>query len=215
MKGILLKDLYTLGSYRNTFLMMLGLAALLAIVLPGSATMVSSFFIAYLIQPAIGLFTFDESAKWNTYAATLPLQRGKVVLARYIAALLPAAVFIPLSFLVSVIPGYLKGNDAAWSAALGSNVAVICMFLLAIAICLPIAYRFGAEKARYGMLIVYLGVFGAMMLAITLLGSRLAGLEQLTAGTIAGIAAGALAFLIGLLVASVIISSKIYEKKEY
>ncbi|MGN0735790.1 MAG: ABC-2 transporter permease [Anaerovoracaceae bacterium] len=211
MKGLILKDLYAMGSfYRNTLFSMIivcgcfgfslgaeGVAAATAIM---CATMI------------VSTFTLDERCGWPGFAAALPVARKDSVLAKYAVHVIYCFAGILLGFVISIVVNMFAEQKLS-VAELG--VCAVVSFAIAMLfgfVIIPIMFRFGAEKARF----IMMAVIALPTIAVYLLADKvnLEGMELTDMGIKLMYAAAVLGFiLIGL--ASCAISIKIYSKKEF
>ena len=83
MKGLFLKDLYTLVlSYRKNLILVLVLYSVISFV--------SQMDFLFLMLPPIMVFytmtsiTLDDSCHWDRYARTLPISASQAVLSKYL-----------------------------------------------------------------------------------------------------------------------------------
>ena len=109
---------------------------------------------------SVNAFAYDELAKWRLYELSLPVSRNKIVLARYLLALIFSTGFTLLSLLVELIALRRLSPEAvsvlwiSWGAA-----------LLFCAVLFPVIYKFGTQKARLILIaVVLLPVMGAALL---------------------------------------------------
>lgn len=218
MKGLVLKDIYTLGNYKKIYAAMLLVAIGINFFLKDSGSFIAVFPIVYLSTTLVGIFAYDETAKWDRYAITMPVNRKEVVLARYLVSLLVLLVILPISMGSGFLASLFSKNAEAIPALLASTLVGICMFLLIIAISFPASYKFGAEKGRYVMAFGFLGVFAVVMLVLRL-GSNVEKVVNFIAGITTGqaIFAGILVVVacLALFVGSLFLSMGIYRKKEF
>ncbi len=146
MKGLLIKDWYLIKKLcRMVILMDVILAAFSLIDLR------NQFFSYYCclmtgITP-ITLIAYDEQAKWDVYAGTLPYTRAQLVSVKYLVSLLASAFILLLLAVPQALMRVSKGSFVpveyfSYFAVLAS----FCLFLPALA--LPLVFRFGSEKGR-------------------------------------------------------------------
>ncbi len=211
MKGLILKDLYAMGSfYRNTLFSMIivcgcfgfslgaeGVAAATAIM---CATMI------------VSTFTLDERCGWPGFAAALPVARKDSVLAKYAVHVIYCFAGTLLGFVISVIVNMFAGQKLS-VAELG--ICAVVSFAIAMLfgfVIIPIMFKFGAEKARF----IMMSVIALPTIAVYLLADKvnLEGVELTDMGVKLMYAAVVIGFiLIGAV--SCAISMKIYSKKEF
>ena len=210
MKGLLLKDLFVVSEFVRvlTLMVIVFIASMMAI---GGFSVIGAMISLLVVSLVISSFSYDDLAHWDSFAATLPVSRRKLVASKYLFLLLLGVLAVVFNGLVSVLFAALQpGVSLAEQFVTGiliSMAACIIDFVL-----IPLIYKYGAEKSRMMMMMVIVVIFG-----ITYGGAEL--LKMLNIGTdwitlpilIGGIAA---AFLASLLI-SWTCSVKIVEKKEY
>ncbi|MGE4483967.1 MAG: ABC-2 transporter permease [Oscillospiraceae bacterium] len=141
MKGLLIKDIYTLTKQLKFFLLMFAVLSLM----PGYS--MSAFAVCYSALLPITALAYDERSKWDKLAAMLPYSAESIVLSKYIlgymcilaAALLSAAGKAGYAF-------YTKtpvGTDMFLELA-----SITCVGILLQAINFPLIFRLGVEKGR-------------------------------------------------------------------
>ena len=209
MKGLLLKDLFVVSEFVRvlTLMVIVFIASMLAI---DGFSVIGAMISLLVVSLVISSFSYDDLAHWDSFAATLPVSRRKLVASKYLFLLLLGVLAVVFNGLVSVLFAALQpGVSLAEQFVTGiliSMAACIIDFVL-----IPLIYKYGAEKSRMMMMVIVV-IFG-----ITYGGAEL--LKMLNIGTdwitlpilIGGIAA---AFLASLLI-SWTCSVKIVEKKEY
>ena len=217
MIGLVLKDLLVLRKTLRSYLLFLGLYALLAIMGMFDLSIVTAMIQVMLMMLPIGAFSYDEYAKWDRYALSLPLTRKAIVGARYLFTLLLGLAGSGLGLVICVILSIVEGPLALTEKLLTIMVS-LGLGLLVADILLPLCYKLGPERARpylYAVLFIPLILlFGAYKLGF-LSDLDLAALERLSqTSVLLGFAYIPLAALAGLGV-SYLISCRIMEKKEY
>ena len=162
MKGLLYKDLLLIRRQAKFLLLMLAVYAFTFILAArggdpvssaGAAGIVTAFAVMLETVLVINTMAYDESAKWDGYARTLPVGPGGVVGAKYLFVLLFSAAMAALAVLAeaALLRGRITGEDAAGAAAgAGLSPLVLCSVLL------PFVYRFGLQKARFVMAAIFL-----------------------------------------------------------
>ena len=106
-------------------------------------------------------YGYDDYAKWDNYALTLPINRNDIILAKYMVLLLltfvGAVINILFTGLMSAIQNtHMDTNmlrDALIAAGLG-----FALVILFYSIVLPFITKFGIEKARIICILIY-GIF--------------------------------------------------------
>lgn len=210
MKGLILKDILGINSFIKFFLILVVLCAVIGLGMgnkgfsAGIATSMSIF-----IGGMMGFtsFAYDTAYGWDHYVLTLPCTRTQIVLAKYLFSLLITGIGAGISIALNLILtafGVSESDEAMWLiiGLLG------CMVGIFISVMIPLMLRFGPEKARIIVIIVFIVPF--MLFAI--LGSEGGenGLTQMINNLIVWLPFAAIAAL----VVSFFISVRIYQKRE-
>lgn len=205
MKGLILKDFLNFKNQQGkTFLILIAFYFLLALQMHSS-----SFFAALWVMLGatlpISSIAYDEKAKWEKYALTMPISRKELVTSKYLLSLLfiIAGNIISLP-VVYIIDGYF-----------GMENLLIFLILVALgvifnSIMLPFVFKFGSENSR---IIMFLVVAIPFLIGYILQKMNVNVVSFLdTHEKIIGIAGGVAAVLICLI--SYLLSVWIMERKE-
>lgn len=204
MKGLLLKDIIGMKVYAR----MGGLFALMAVamtLISGGTMMISSVLLVLCAMIPMTATALDEQAKWNAYAQCMPVTRNQLVLSKYLLSVLMTAVAMVLYMLLTLL-GSIQ-SPVVWSDVIAVNLLISSLLLAMNALTLPVLYRFGVEKTRIIIMLVYMG---AMFIFITFLNADMqleVSFESFPLWILPIIA-------IVLTVISYFISCAVYEKKE-
>lgn len=158
IKGLILKDLLQLKSYKRTLIVYI-----LIFILTGFAqetTKGIGVMVAVMLTLGFGMFSmasfnYDEQAKSDRYFLTFPLTKRNILLAKYILVILSTIVGAIVGVLASILIIYFIDkqfpniNDILYTI-LGGIFGVG----LIEAIQIPCVYKWGAEKGRIQMFIV-------------------------------------------------------------
>lgn len=215
MKGLLVKELYTVYNYRISFLVQLVVAAALFFVFPGSfGTMVVAILVSSNVTMAIGTFAYDESANWERYATALPVARKTIVGAKYLFLFLFMLLVSAIAFTLGILGGLFSGQEGGVFAAVITGVVLLCIALLALAATLPVAFALGHAKARSVMMVCYIALFALIGFSIFSMGGEAfdAALELLPLPLVAG---GGVALCVALYWASCLVAQRLYAKREF
>lgn len=156
MLGILRKDLYMLfGAYKKNLALVFALYAALVLGIK------QTFFLSWLIWMtsfySLSTFTMDDSCGWDRYARTLPVSCGKIVGARFLAALVMLGIGVAFSALVGTALCFFW--DGLVYEMVVTDAVIAALALAMLGIIFPAAYKWGVEKARNGFLVIFLLVF--------------------------------------------------------
>lgn len=211
MKGLLLKDLLVLRRYGRTLLLLAAFYAVFAFMEDTGAAM-SGMIAAVLAMTVITSISYDEQARWDRYACSLPVKRRQIVGAKYLLGLIFDLAGCVLSLLIGLV-AMAVGRQVGWELAT-SLIGAFSGVLLLLSLMLPLIYRFGVEKSR-----IIFFVFLAITMTVVSAGAflvRKSHMDELTAGlawvrTIFGIFPAIAALIYAL---SYRVSCRIYGKKE-
>ena len=209
MYGLIWKDFLVL---RKTLrLYVLFLLGYLGMALLGifDLTFVTTFCVVILMILPISAFSYDEFARWDRYARTLPLSSRQIVGGRYLFVLLLLLVVAAIGAVSAVLLS-LTGSADLWES-LGAQLASLGAALFIVDVMLPL----GPEKARpFRFAVTFLPFILLFLLAKADI-LDLSFLDRLRPGqVIAGFILVLLTALAGLAV-SFLISCRVTERKEY
>lgn len=214
MTGLLLKDFYSLRSYLFKQILLMSIIYILIAIFMQSVAFLTPMMVLGISMVLISSFSADEASKWDSYAHTLPLSAAKIVGAKYIlflgALLFGSAV---VSAVCIILDSFLF-QQGAFSVVL-SAAAVAGLYMLVSAVMLPIFFKYGAEKGRMLMTLVYMVPFFIVVWAGSYLGAvpdLQIWIASLPWTLIAVLAVAALALICIL---SFFISVRLYKSKEF
>ena len=215
MSGLILKDLLYLRKGALSLLLIGGFYCVMAAVGAWSVSILGSFLAVLITMLPFNCFSYDNSAKWDVYALTLPVSRNGIVVARYLTVLVLTAAGAALALLAGAAAA-LFGRMEDWQTYLVTCIVVLAIGILINAVMLPLLYKFGAERARIIFYGVLAGVVAVGILAARLLGGAafldspdLGSSALLTAVPLAAIGGGAV-----LLALSFLLSRYFYGRRE-
>ncbi|HHW69075.1 MAG TPA: ABC-2 transporter permease [Tenericutes bacterium] len=169
IKGLLIKDLLQLKSYKKNFILST-LIYLVLIILESKNSNIGNtgpIMIMFLFSIyAMATFNYDEKSKSDRYILTLPLTRREIILSKYVFCISSVLIGAFFGTIIGILIPYLINNikpnfDSISSTLLGGMVAL--SFIQSIQI--PYIYKYGAEKGR---LQIYL-VMMVIVIALTLI----------------------------------------------
>jgi len=216
MTGLILKDFLVLRKAILSYVGVIALYAVLAFLDIFQFSFIISFLQIMLMVLPLSAFAYDEQAKWDRYAMSLPLGRSAVVLARYL--------FVALLALLILAVGLVSAS-VLWLARLEDPVEFILTALVTAAIgllipsiLLPLSYKLGAERARpYLYAIIFIPFIAIVLLSkaeiIDL--SALKWINDLSPATLLGGAALLPLGSLAVLGVSCLVSCRIAAGKEY
>lgn len=209
MKGLLIKDFLLLKKTGRIFAMLLGLYLIMTIFMNTDMGPLMVFLCGML---SISTFAYDEQAKWDSYALTMPVSKRDLVLSKYVIAIILCFIGAVAGAILSVASS-LDAPFINWTGILMTSGIALCASYLFNSLALPLLYKFGAEKTRVVLLACYaVPLIGASLVLNELeksSGSLLRLQPLLNLGAIL------LPFVtIAALFASYLLSLRIYNKKD-
>lgn len=210
MIGFIKKDLFMIKANLKTFLIIFVLYLILAIQ--------GSFDITFVI-PLIGImlfittFSYDDYNNWNAYVATIPNGRKNAVRAKYITSIILMITLAIISFVMAMGIDYFIKNQMYIEQNLSSVLGIVLSIVIIISVLYPIMFKFGSTNGRI-ILFVVVFAFAAIIGFVanyTDISFNIKALEMLEKYVY--IAVPAVSVI--LLTISYLISSRIYQNKEF
>lgn len=210
MKGLIIKDLYTISeNMRNLIFITVTFGALA--VITGEKSVFSTLIpmiTAMIMVNSVSTFSYDEISQWDHYCAALPVKRSRVVLARYLVTVIIGVAGTAFALLMALVCGQFVPDVSMSDTAIGAVSAFMAIMLL-FSITLPVIYKYGVQKMRIiSLMIVFFPV------AIGVLYVKL-GLPLPTEETIVLLVKLAPIVTLIALMVSYQVSVGIYRKKEF
>ena len=214
MLGLLVKDLMNLKQVAKQFLLIMVLYSVIFIPSGGSGfagmiVMLSSI----LILTAIG---YDDKARWDKYALSMPLTRRDLVVSKYLLLLLLNIAGAVMSLLILGIVSAVR-HTVDFAGELGSVGVIAGLMMVMFSILMPLLFKYGVEKARMLMIVCFLIptliILGASYLSKQIPGGMavFSSLEQLVTNSFWAVP------IIGVLalILSALCSIRIMERKDF
>ena len=202
MKGLLLKDFYTLLRQAKIFLLLIVVFSLM----PGMQ--MSAFAVVYASMLPITALAYDERAKWDSLAAMMPYSERDIVLSKYLLGYILIAASALIASLFQTVIGIIK-HEPASPEQLISILLVACVATILLAVNLPFMFKMGVERGRV--------VFFILVAVTTFAGMTLGTyfLDVLSTAKM-NAALAAIVFIAATVIinaASIVISARVYKKK--
>lgn len=149
MLGLMLKDIMNLKKTFRIYILFIVFYALLSFAGSAASSFMGVMIILITLLP-ISAISYDERAKWDRYALTMPVSRHMMVLSKYLLGIL---LLIP-GILAGLLFGVIADMDIYENLVVCASLALTSLFMLSIL--LPVIYRFGVERGRIIMIAVFL-----------------------------------------------------------
>lgn len=218
MKGLLIKDFRLLLGQQKFFLMVAAIGIMFMLLnddpsfAVGYMTILCSFF-------TISTISYDEFDNGMAFLMTLPFKRKQYVQEKYLFGILCAVVADALSVLAAIVYLFFMQSKSNWREAVIAGIVMIGVSVLFLIVTIPIEIKFGAEKGRIAMFVVYgiifLGVFivGVMLEKMNVdMDMLFAKIMQMTRSMLV---LAVVLFLCAAGVISYFLSVRFIEKKEF
>jgi len=203
MKGLLLKDYFTLLKQLRFYLIFL----LIFTIIPNMN--LSSIAIVYAAMLPITVIAYDERSKWDQLAAMIPYSKRELVFSKYLLGYIGVALFSIITLVLQVAVGLIGKNGFSTEQGMTIFVTAAAALVL-LAINLPFMFWLGVERGRVVfMIIIGVTVFLGMMSADS--AKNLLANQTITESQLI-VLSGAVTIFAN--VVSVFISSKIYRNKK-
>ncbi|MDK2937609.1 MAG: type transport system permease protein [Eubacteriaceae bacterium] len=214
MKGLLVKDFLNLQS---TFKRLIPIIALwMVIFLPNGNSTFFGVLIMMMTMMVVTTISYDDLAKWDSYALTMPVSRKEVVTGKYVVMMLLDGMGVIMALIIGLI-GVVFLKNSSWSEMMAVLVIIASIGLIAGSTMLPLIYHFGTEKARIIIILVAMVPTGLVLLLSGMVSEQQwqwltnIGADISLSMTIIGLAV----FSAFYVACSYMISKRIYEKKEF
>lgn len=156
MIGLLLKDIYTMRQYGKTLLFMLVFFAFISSGLDNPAVFFEGFIILMSMMLTISSFSYDDLARWDRYALSLPIARKEIVASKYLLSIVLCLSGTLLSFLLSMLVLAFKPvENFGFTEQLYATAAIVSVAFFFTGILLPMTFKFGVEKSRLLMFVIF------------------------------------------------------------
>lgn len=213
MKGLLLKDLYTVKNQWK-YILFIAVVFSLSFAGKGDGTLAAMFsFISTILL--LNSLAQDEMDQWNKAALTMPVTGRQIVLSKFVFALLLCIFGTAVGLLLTLVcrlTGLGEGGLAWEVLVLGSAVSS-AVILLVISVMVPMNLKFGVQKSRF-VLLCFVGIPVLLGMVADAVGLQVPDMMYFS-GSFIGVSLLAALLVLLILLVSFLVSVRIMEKKEY
>ena len=168
MKGLLIKDFRILGQQKKLGILYIFVAVML------SLTMDPAFLVSYLpmigVMLAFSTISYDDYDNGMPFLMSLPVN-GKIYAAeKYIFSCITLLACWVIGVILQLGSMVIKKEEFNALTMVGDDLLYIAIFLLVVAVMIPIELKFGTEKGR----MMIFAIFAIVMVAIVGGGKALA-----------------------------------------
>ena len=207
MTGLLVKDCLTLVKQMKIFLVII----IVFSIVPGYN--MSAFAIVYSALLPMTALAYDERSKWDMLASMMPYRPRDMVLSKYLLGIGAVLAAVILSCVAQTVINAVR-HTAAEPGFIAGSAVMFCAGLITLSLLLPFMFRFGVEKGRIALFVI---VGLAAVAAVFLSGksedaASFYASESISLSAVASVIGAAAAVI---LIVSVLISVRIYSRKEF
>lgn len=214
MMGYVRKDFLLMRKQMRTYGVILLVYGAISAAGVWESYILSGFVVLVTLMCPLSAMAFDQVSRWDSYACTLPGGARNAVRGRYVytAVIALGSVLIcgALCLLIHAF-GLLSDDPLEMVAA---TVTTGLVSLLMASITLPLCYRFGVERGRTLMTLVFVVAFVAIVGSAGFLFPAI-GAEERLQESAATLAVGLILVTVAAYFISCRISQRIYAQKEW
>lgn len=156
MKGLILKDLYTVKSFGKQYGMVL-VFMLIWSVFMRTASFIYVFAIMMGAMVILSVVSLDEAVSFNCFALTMPVNVRTLIKEKYLFFIITTGIGIGVSLIINLIM-MLLSFQAFMTFGWRELLPVLTVFAVGTAIALPVIFSKGVEKGRYAYIAAMLGM---------------------------------------------------------
>lgn len=203
MKGLLLKDWYTLIKQAKIFMVLI----LMFAILPGQFS-AATFAVVYASMLPISALAYDERAKWDNLAAMMPYSIRDIVVSKYLLGYIAIAVAALLSAAAKFIADRIAHTPVE-PEVYYSILLTVCLASVILALNLPVMFKQGVERGRIAFFIL----IAAVVIGGMLFGEKLTDALSSATADVAVFAAVCAGFAVLFNLASIWLSCVWYKRR--
>ncbi len=164
MTGFFKKEWYLIAKQLRFWVFFLLIYSALSTTGIWGGSMMAAMICVILFSAPMSLFSQDRMSHWDAFSAALPDGRRSAVRARYLFTLLLSVCCVLFAAAASgLLYAFGLGTDTGLAELLVSGSASVALCLFFTAVLLPLLYRFGPEKARFIIILIYLILLGLVV----------------------------------------------------
>ena len=153
MKGLLIKDIRLIANQKRFVLLYLAVALVL------SVSMDSSFIVSYVPMVAMLLvlstISYDFNDNGLSFIMTLPGKPGDYAVEKYIFTAAGVTFMWMVSLVLQFASFAIQKRDYVLNEVILTDAMMLPMFLLIVAIMIPIELKYSPEKGRTALFVIF------------------------------------------------------------
>lgn len=155
MKGLLIKDLYLISTYKKQLIILIGLFIAVSFVTNNETYFATLSFL--LVFQVVATLSLDERSCFDTFVFTLPISVKQYVGSKYILTLILGGIGLLINLVGYTSMAYfLNHSTILISSVQAGLIFLICLFLGFLF--LPVSFKWGAEKGRLILISAFITV---------------------------------------------------------
>lgn len=202
MKGLILKDFYTMRQQLKIYLVIMAFWLFLAFQ-DNNASFFGGLTSFFAVMIPISAIAYDEQANWDKYALTMPVSRAQMVLSKYVLTFICILICSILTLATSIM---ISKNV---TESIMTTIIFMSIGLIFASIIFPAVFKLGVEKGR--MVLIGIAVLPTILLTMI---SKLNFIEPDEAFVERALCFAPAAAVV-ILALSILLSVHIYKKKEF
>ena len=163
MKGLLVKDFRLMKGQKNFLILLFIMIAFVFI-----SGMDASFFMGYLpflfMIAAMSTITYDEFDNGMAFLMVLPISRKLYVQEKYLFGGVLGFTGLASAFVLFLISEINKGSSMTFTQYILLFLCFLAFVILFLCLMIPIQLKFGSEKGRIVLFIIFFGIIGIVYL---------------------------------------------------
>lgn len=207
MKSLIIKDFLNVKGQLKVYGLLLIFYSVFSFATKAT-DVIGAMFIMLSVLIVINTLSYDDKVKWDKYSLTMPISRSNIVLGKYTFGLILLTIAFLLSLGISTFTS-LAINSTNSTNLVIANLAMLAIGIIFMSLILPILFKFGVEKGRMLMMLVLL-----IPVCIAMIFQML-DIEFPQNTDLDYLIYVIPVVLIVILVLSIVLSVKIYNKKEF
>lgn len=203
MKGLLIKDIYTLTKQFKLLFVFIIVFSLVP------RYSMSAFAMCYSAMLPITALAYDERSKWDKLAAMMPYSTRNIILSKYLLGYICIAIATVLSVIGKI--GYAVFTHSQISVdTIVELLPMLCIAILLQAFNLPFMFKMGVEKGR----LVFILTIAIIVIGGSSFSEQIAELLQTVTVNLGVLVSVLVLATIIINVISILISESLYKKRE-
>lgn len=154
MIGLILKDFINLKKNFKIMGLLVIFYGFMSLSMKGTSFFASMITLVFAML-FMATYSFDEAAKWDGYALTMPISKENIIQGKYLSVLLLTALGFTISSIMQILLNIIGKADNLFSGLQVSTIGA-ALVILFYSITIPIITKIGIEKARLAFFIIYM-----------------------------------------------------------